>query len=157
MRRRLASTAVVLCLMVGPASGQRPEIAIDPPGLADLPRSPPVNHLARCLADPEDKISCHAARTAKRDGGLESAIAGHMDTVVYVPCRTGVCLELATFDADERTGTGTGAVEQRLKERGFSALVGSNDGNQPRTRFSSAVDNTHGLSSNAFLLHGRQP
>jgi outer membrane protein OmpA-like peptidoglycan-associated protein len=110
---RWALAVAALAALTVSAAGQRPEIAIDPPGGLDLPRPPPVNHLARCLADPEDKISCHVARTAKRDGGLESAVVGHINASVYVPCRrgSGVCLEVATFDADEPSGPGAGAGE----------------------------------------------
>lgn len=66
----------------------------------------PINYLARCLANPDDRISCAIAQSATVDGGLESAVSGQLGTSAYTTCNRdkGVCLELATLDLDDRPG-----------------------------------------------------
>ncbi len=58
------------------------------------------NYLAKCIANPDDRISCHLARNSATDGGVENHIQGNVGTSAYVSCaQTGnVCLELATLN-----------------------------------------------------------
>lgn len=98
---RSLAVAVAMLALATYTAAQEPEIYNGPSTDAPSPTSPaPKNHLAKCLADPDDVISCYIAQTAENDGGLESAIQGQMDTASYVTCEkaSGVCLELATLD-----------------------------------------------------------
>jgi outer membrane protein OmpA-like peptidoglycan-associated protein len=105
MMRRGVLAGLALACWAASAAGQQRGIQLDPADGRDLPRRVPQNHLARCLADPENLVSCHLARTSRSDGGLESSMKGQIDAVSYVACarKGGVCLELSTFDPDERT------------------------------------------------------
>ncbi len=88
------------------ARAQETEIFLGPSAEVQLPASTPVNYLARCLANPDDNVSCYLARTATTDGGLESVVNGQLEATSYVACEAqgGVCLELATLDLGENSG-----------------------------------------------------
>lgn len=69
------------------ASAQTPEVFLGQGGLWGDPNAKPLgetteNHLAKCLADPSDRVSCHLARENKTDGGLESALQHQLETVI---------------------------------------------------------------------------
>lgn len=92
-----------LLAMLLPALAQKPEIYLGPMG--DDPLPPPAtthleNHLAKCLKNPDDLVSCAVAGSAATDGGLESAMPGQIAPSAYVSCADpgGVCLEVATLD-----------------------------------------------------------
>lgn len=80
------------------------------------PKPTPENYLAKCLADPGDTVSCHLAKTAKSDGGLENHIRGYVGATSYVTCSKpgGVCLELATYDPGDAQRPATSAAQKRI-------------------------------------------
>lgn len=120
LSRRLLVALVIMCAIPSPtvrADDPRPEIMLAP--LDDDPLPPQArggteNYLAKCLANPDDAVSCTIARTAGTDGGLESAVTGQLATGAYVACTAagGVCLELATLDLG--AGSDTVAAGDRL-------------------------------------------
>ena len=102
--RILASLALAFVPTV--AMAQQPEIHFGEPGEGMPPAPRPENYLAKCIANPDDRISCHLARNAETDGGLENYVRGDVAQSAYVTCTkaggvTSVCLELATLDLDE--------------------------------------------------------
>src|SRR5262245_3818087 len=77
-------------------SAQKPEIYLGPISEDPLPplaRSAPESHLARCLKNPDDTVSCSIAGSATLDGGLESAVTGQIQSSAYVACNRpeGIC------------------------------------------------------------------
>ena len=96
-------TALALAFIASAAFAQQPEIHFGAPGEGMPPAPETENYLAKCIANPEDRIACHLARTQESDGGLENFVKGDVAASVYVTCNKsgGVCLELATFDPDE--------------------------------------------------------
>lgn len=73
--------------MQSESRAQTPEVFLGDPNQlwgddAAMPKEEPENYLAKCLADPTDRVSCHLAQTSKTDGGLESALTGALETVV---------------------------------------------------------------------------
>lgn len=102
---RLAIVCIAVCILqTHPTRSQTPEIFIGPPDPehATPPQfeAEPENYLAKCLANPDDRISCEIAKSRTSEGGLESA---DISTAAYVRCAGSVCLELATLDLDEAT------------------------------------------------------
>ncbi len=74
----------------------------------NLPKASSPNYLADCLVNPSNRVACYMAQTPSNGSGLET---GAMNIVTYVPCQTksGVCLELATFNPDEKQRAPAGA------------------------------------------------
>ena len=103
MRKLLIPILVLVACFTSAAHAQRPEVFLGPntdrpvPGLQAS-----VNYLARCLADPTDRVSCLAAGGSAQNGGLEAA---DIKTSGYVLCGApgGICVvELATLDLAAR-------------------------------------------------------
>ena len=90
--------AVWLCWCTA-AGAQQPEVFLGKRNdlWGDLPgairKGPSENHLAKCLANPDDRLNCYMASTETEDGGLESAVTGQLEVVTYVLCddKDGVC------------------------------------------------------------------
>lgn len=106
---RLAALVLCTVFLVTESHGQspepRPEIFIRGQTKSPQTIQPQVeNYLARCIADPNDRISCHLARSEGSDGGLENYVQDGIAPSAYISCagKGSVCLELATLDVGDK-------------------------------------------------------
>lgn len=104
MHKLLIAAILAAAWLTAPAHAQRPEIFVGPNTQGPVPGTQrPVNFLAKCLADPTDRMACLAVGGSSADGGLEAA---DIKTSGYVLCNApgGICLvELATLDLAARS------------------------------------------------------
>lgn len=109
---------LALLLSITAAEAQTPEVYLGKPSEFKMPAQRPPNYLAKCLANPDDKISCHLASESKTSGdGRKNYLESHVAPSAYVNCGgpARVCLEVATFDP-------TDGVKARLPSIDVSIL-----------------------------------
>ena len=129
--KQLTIYIVMICLlpanMVVAQSGE--VFTGSPKPIERLARKNIENHLAKCVANPNDRISCHLAKTAGIAGGLENHMRGEMAVSTYMTCNKphGVCLELATLNLKEDSPDQLSAVDVRIRFDFDSVAISANE------------------------------